>query len=145
MDEIKPFMEALLGLKDPWTLTRIEADLEAGQVDLYVDFLPGSRWNCSVHDTVERPWRHMNLFQYKAYVHARVPRVKCPDHGVKQVKVPWSREGCGFTLLFESLAMSLVKFMPVREAAQILDEWDGSGGSSGITSKGPWKGRTCPA
>jgi hypothetical protein len=39
VDEIKPFMEALLGLKDPWTLTRIEADLNAGQVDLYVDFL----------------------------------------------------------------------------------------------------------
>lgn len=132
MDEIKPFMEALLGLKDPWTLTRIEADLEAGQVDLYVDFLPGSRWpcpecgqgSCPVHDTVERTWRHMNLFQYKTYVHARVPRVKCPDHGVRQVKVPWSREGSGFTLLFESLAMSLVKFMPVREAALILDEWD---------------------
>ena len=43
MDEIKPFMEALLGLMDPWTLTRIEADLEAGQVDLYVDFLPGRK------------------------------------------------------------------------------------------------------
>ena len=39
MDEIKPFMETLLGLKDPWTLTRIEADLEAGQVDLYVDYI----------------------------------------------------------------------------------------------------------
>ena len=33
MDEIKPFMETLLGLKDPWTLTRIEADLEAGSAD----------------------------------------------------------------------------------------------------------------
>ncbi len=103
MDEIEPFMEALLGLKEPWTLTGIEADLEAGQVDLYIDFLPGSRWpcpecgkvGCPVHDTLERTWRHMNLFQYKAYVHARVPRVKCPDHGVRQVKVPWSREGSG--------------------------------------------------
>ena len=46
MDEIKPFMEALLGLKALWTLTHIEADLEAGRVDLYVDFLPGSRWPC---------------------------------------------------------------------------------------------------
>ena len=43
MDEIKPFMEALLGLMDPWALTRIGADLEAGQVDLYVDFLPGRK------------------------------------------------------------------------------------------------------
>ncbi|MFA0889490.1 MAG: transposase family protein [Synergistales bacterium] len=132
MDEIRPFMEALPDLKDPWILTRIEADPEARQVNLYVDFFPGSRWpcpecgkgSCPVHDTAELTWRHMNLFRYKAYVHARAPWVKCPDHGMRPVKVPWSREGSGFTLLFESLAMSLVKFMPVWEAALILDEWD---------------------
>ena len=99
MDEIKPFMEPLLGLKDPWTLTRIEADLEAAQVDLYVVFLPGSRWPCP-----------------------ECGNVGCPVHGVKQVKVPWSREGSGFSLLNESLAMSLVKFMPVRETVLIQDE-----------------------
>ena len=30
-----------------------------------------------------------------------MPGVKCPEHGVKQVKVPWAREGSAFTLLFE--------------------------------------------
>jgi hypothetical protein len=38
-----------------------------------------------------------------AFLHARLPRVCCPEHGVRQVGVPWAREGSGFTLLFEAL------------------------------------------
>ncbi|WP_423233623.1 helix-turn-helix domain-containing protein [Aminirod propionatiphilus] len=71
-----------------------------------------------------KSWRHMNLFQYKAYLHARLPRVDCPSHGIHTAKVPWAREGSGFTLLFEAFAMSLIRFMPVASAARILDEWD---------------------
>ncbi|WP_423233659.1 helix-turn-helix domain-containing protein [Aminirod propionatiphilus] len=55
-----------------------------------------------------KSWRHMNLFQYKAYLHARLPRVACPSHGIHTAKVPWAREGSGFTLLFEAFAMSLI-------------------------------------
>ncbi|WP_407649577.1 transposase family protein [Aminithiophilus ramosus] len=36
-----------------------------------------------------KSWRHMNLFQYKAYLHARLPRVDCPSHGIHTAKVPW--------------------------------------------------------
>ena len=35
----------------------------------------------------------------------------CPDHGTKQVKMPWTREGSRFTLLFEQAAMTLVREM----------------------------------
>lgn len=66
----------------------------------------------------------MDLFQHKAYLHARLPRVDCPDHGGHTVKVPTHREGSGFTLLFEAFTMSLIRFMPVASAARILDEWD---------------------
>ena len=27
-------------------------------------------------------WRHLNFFQYKAFIHADAPRVSCPRHGV---------------------------------------------------------------
>ncbi|CAO0821450.1 hypothetical protein DFAR_2340003 [Desulfarculales bacterium] len=36
-----------------------------------------------------------------------------PDHGTKQVKMPWTRECSRFTLLFEQAAMTLVREMPV--------------------------------
>jgi len=48
---------------------------------------------CPVHDTNIREWRHMNLFQYRTYIHAWVPRIQTPE-GIKQVAVPWAREGC---------------------------------------------------
>lgn len=37
-----------------------------------------------------------------------------------QVPVPWAREGSGFTLLFEALALSLCKELPVAQAARHL-------------------------
>ena len=34
--------------------------------------------------------------------------------------VPWAREGSGFTLLFEALALTLCQGLPVRQTAQML-------------------------
>ena len=56
---------------------------------------------------------HLNFFQYKAFIHAGVPRVTCPAHGVHAVPVPWARTGSGFTLLFEAMVVELAKSQPV--------------------------------
>jgi len=50
----------------------------------------------------------MNLFQYRTYIHARVPRIQAPD-GIQPVAVPCAREGSGFTLLFEAMALQLAQ------------------------------------
>ena len=49
---------------------------------------------------------------------APVPRVNCPEHGVKRIQVPWAREGSRFTLLFKQAALALVREMPVKAAAR---------------------------
>jgi hypothetical protein len=36
-----------------------------------------------------KTWRHLDFFQHKALLHTRLPRVRCPEHGVWQVSVPW--------------------------------------------------------
>ena len=79
---------------------------------------------CPVHDTRDHTWRHMDFFQHEAYLHARVPRVKCQEHGVHQISVPWAREGSRFTLLFEALIMTLVREMPVLTVARLVGETD---------------------
>ncbi|CAO0823053.1 hypothetical protein DFAR_3460032 [Desulfarculales bacterium] len=43
---------------------------------------------CKAQDFYEFIWRHLNLCQHHCYVNTRVPRVGCPDHGTKQVKMP---------------------------------------------------------
>ena len=74
-----------------------------------------------VHDRIKRDWRHLDFFQFEAWLHADVPRVDCSACGkTSQVDVPWARPGSGFTLLFEALALSLCQTLPVAQAAALL-------------------------
>ena len=79
---------------------------------------------CGTYDTVEKRWRHLNFFQYRCELSAHVPRVNCPEHGVRLSTVPWASPGSGFTLLFEALVMLLAGQMPVSEVARVVQEED---------------------
>src|SRR5674536_242891 len=115
-----------LGLEDPWTVTRTDFNPEGGRLDLYLDFPRGARFSCPVdgcgqkacpvHDAEDKQWRHLDFFQHEAYLHARLPRVRCHEHGVHQVNVSWARPGSGFTLLFEALLITFATAMPVAKA-----------------------------
>jgi transposase len=107
-------------------------DAEARRLDIEIDFARGGRFpcphcakaDCPVHDTATQTWRHLDFFQHQAFLHARTPRITCPDCGVKLINVPWARAGSGFTLLFEALAMTLMTAMPVAAAARLMGEHD---------------------
>lgn len=122
-----------LGITPPWEVEGIEFSKENKRLDIKIGFTRGATFACPVcgaaapaYDTKEKTWRHLNFFQYDAYLTARVPRVKCPNSGcgVKRVSVPWARPDSGFTLLFEALLMTLVREMPVKIAAALLGEHD---------------------
>jgi transposase len=120
-----------LGLVPPWMVDEVQFTAEEKRLDLHVNFPRGSRFpcpvcgqDCPVYDTQEKVWRHLDFFQHAAYLHARVPRVQCPEHGVHLVPVPWAREGSGFTLLFEALVMAMVREMPVLTVARMVGETD---------------------
>lgn len=123
-----------LGLADPWHVVSTDFDETASQLDLRLDFWRGAKFacpepecgqdQCPVHDTLERSWRHLDFFQHKAYLHASVPRVRCPAHGVRLVPVPWARPGSGFTLLFEALLITFATAMPVAKVAAMVREHD---------------------
>ena len=124
--------QAALGLSPPWVVSRSEFDADLKQLDLHIDFSPGSRFACAscgtdgcpVHDAKEKQWRHLNFFQHKTLLRARVPRVSCEACGVKQVSLPWARPGSGFTLLFEAFVLAMAKAMPVANVGEIVDEHD---------------------
>ena len=119
-----------LGLEAPWILKdqHLDTSVSPHRLDLYVEAEPGSLYPCPecgkacpAHDFADKTWRHLNFFQHHCYLHARVPRTKCPEHGVKRIEVPWARPGSDFTLLFEQAAMSLVKEMPVLAVSRQLE------------------------
>ena len=122
-----------LGITSPWQVEGIDFSEKNKRLDIKIGFNRGATFACPVcgtaapaYDTKEKTWRHLNFFQYEAYLIARVPRVKCPNAacGVKRVSVPWARPDSGFTLLFEALVMTLVREMPVKVAATLLGEHD---------------------
>ena len=122
-----------LGIVSPWEVKEISFSKESNRLDIYIDFQKGTQFPCPVcgalspvHDTTDKEWRHLNFFQYEAYLHARVPRVACPnaDCGVKMVTVPWARPGSGFTLLFETLVMTMARTMPVNVMVRLLSVTD---------------------
>jgi transposase len=125
---------AALGLGEPWRVSGAEFDEDAGQLDLLVDYPRGARFRCPepecgqdqcpVHDTHDKTWRHLDFFQHKAFLHARVPRVRCPEHGVRLVEVPWARPGSGFTMLFEALVLTFAQAMPMKRVQATVREHD---------------------
>ena len=85
-------MQVALGLAPLWKVVECRLDLATGQVDVHLDFERGAEFGCPVcGHTQELTWRHMDFFQYKAYLHARTPRVQCGDCGTHRVKVDWAR------------------------------------------------------
>lgn len=121
-----------LGLFPPWLVERCTFDANEKQLDIYIDFSKGGefacpecgRLGCKAYDTLNKVWRHLNFFQHVTYLHVRTPRVECPDCGIKQVSLPWAREGSGFTLLFEAFVMAMAKEMPVNAIARLVGEHD---------------------
>jgi transposase len=127
--DIKALFSTALGLEGtPWQVSSSELDAAGHRIDFQVD-CTAPRLICPhcgaaeqpVHDRVERQWRHLDFFQFEAWLHAWVPRVGCTQCGkTTQVPVPWAREGSGMTMLLEALALELCAYMPVRVAAQKL-------------------------
>jgi len=126
------FFKVMLGLEEPWALTHVELEEKEKTWHLLIDFKPGTAFACphcgtmcTAHDTKVKTWRHLDFWDWKTYLHARVPRTGCDNcHKVTRVQVPWARADANFTLLFDSWAMRLMAEMPVNAAARELREHD---------------------
>ncbi len=126
---------AAIGIQSPWYIEVISLDLPKGELNITVNFKRGSKFEYvdkqtgetgeyKAYDTQEKKWRHMNFFQYRCYLHARIPRVKLGYGKIKQVKAPWEGVAHGFTLLFEALIMQFAKVMPVHQICQMVGTYD---------------------
>lgn len=134
-EHITGLFQSALGIEEPWYVTEYQFDSDKGTLDLHIDFRKGSRFICPVcgadgaepYDTKNREWRHLNFFQHKTCLTARIPRVQCtaPNCGkVKTINPPWAAQGSRFTLFFEAYIMVLAAEMPVKAIADMVGEYD---------------------
>ena len=126
--------QQILGLEEPWRVQEVELDIDAGRVDIQVEHPEGLKWKCphcerelSCYDhSPERTWRHLDTCQLETHLHARIPRVQCPEHGVLQVAVPWAEGRGRFTLLMERfIIQALLACQTTKGACALLRiSWD---------------------
>ena len=105
----------ILGITFPWKVDNVEFMKAEGEIHVFVS-LDRSGYRCVEcgavspgYDTRHRSWRHLDSCQYKTIIEADVPRIKCKEHGVHEVKVPWAAPGSRFTLMFERLVIDLLQ------------------------------------
>jgi len=107
----------LLGIEFPWVISRVQVDMPAERIDVWVEEASEARFACAacqqdapVYDhTPEQVWRHLDTCQCRTYVHASLPRTNCPKDGVKQVRSPWAEPRSQFTRLFEMRMIDTLK------------------------------------
>jgi transposase len=125
---VEALFTSALGLQPPWVVEDVKLDTAKRRIDFEIA-CQGAALACAacgagaqpVHDRLRRSWRHLDFFQFEAWLHCEVPRVACGSCGkTTQVPVPWARPGSGFTAAFEALALALCRELPVRQAAALL-------------------------
>lgn len=146
MQDTKLF-ETILGIATPWRISRVALDTTGERVDLWAEHAD-TRWPCPEcqqdlggHDHAdERVWRHLDTCQYQTFLHARVPRVDCPTHGVRQVRVPWAEPRSRFTVLMERLIIDLIRQCSTVKSACAIARvtWDEAWG---VMSRAVTRGR----
>lgn len=126
--------QKLLGLESPWSVETVDLNLSDGRVDVWVGHPAGQTWPCPTCGKVlscrdhgdSRAWRHLDSCQFKTFLHARIPRVECVEHGVLQVEVPWASARSRFTALMERWIIEvLLQAATVKGACELLGlKWD---------------------
>ena len=121
----------ILGIAAPWKVANVDLDLPHDQVRVHVQHddtsltCPDCGKACPGYDKRRRRWRHLDTCQYRTMLIADVPRVQCPEHGVKQVAVPWAESGGRFTAMFEALVIDWLGEASIAAVARQLNlSWD---------------------
>jgi transposase len=127
------FFARLLSLKRPWKVDRVSLSPEEMEIDVWLEHRQRAEFACPecrlplpIYDHVAtRRWRHLDHGECRTWLHARIPRVYCLEHGALQAAVPWALPGSRFTLPFERHAIDVLLETDVLGGARLLKlSWD---------------------
>jgi tetratricopeptide (TPR) repeat protein len=114
---LEDFYLQLLKPPSPWFVTAVTLGDELTGVQVHLGHrqeapfeCPQCQRPCAVcAQSEERSWRHLDSCGKPTTLHARLPRVACPDHGEQLVPAPWANLNSPFTLAFEQLLLQVLK------------------------------------
>ncbi|MCG7198316.1 hypothetical protein MD273_01120 [Marinobacter pelagius] len=108
----------LLGVEEPWTVTRVRIDTQARELHAFLD--RGKGWfNRVLFEQPKSRWRHSNLGAYKAFVHSSLQ----DDLSDEDRKMPFiGQPGSEFTTgLARKVTDCLRSGLRYREVCELLE------------------------
>lgn len=126
--EDRQLYETILGLERPWHVERVEVLTEEETVLVHMAREADAPLRCpecgemapGYDRSEERRWRHLDTCQYTTVLATQIPRVRCAEHGVRQVGVPWAEDRSRFTALFEAFALRVLEETTLLGLSRLL-------------------------
>lgn len=111
---VEALFTSALGLQLPWVVDDVKLDTSKRRIDFEIGCRGGvlacpacGAGDQPVHDRLRRSWRHLDFFQFEAWLHCDVPRIACGGCGkTTQASVPWARPGSGFTAALAGIGVT---------------------------------------
>ncbi len=129
--DMEELLERVMSLPEPWKIAGAELDEGSKTVDVRVTYegssgaCPECGRPCKRHDTVERRWRHLDLCNHQTWIVCKIPRVRCEEHKVRTLQVPWADGWTRFTAQFECVVIDWLKEASMTAVARNLSlSWD---------------------
>ncbi|MDD4735619.1 MAG: transposase [Kiritimatiellae bacterium] len=124
--------QQILGVTEPWRVGEVSLDASGLSIEIRMELNSDTIWACPtchgrahIKEWEERRWRHMGNCQFKIFLSARVPKVRCDEHGTRTVQVPWAEGSSRFTMLFEAFAIEVLRACTAKRASELLEiSWD---------------------
>jgi transposase len=131
-ETLEEFYGQILGFSWPWEVQEIIREGSVREVRVIVSYAEGEDAHCPtcgkvapIHDRKTRKWRHLDSCNHKTIIESDIPRVKCPEHGVLQVPVPWAEKNSRFTAELERHICRWLKTAPISDVGAMFDlSWD---------------------
>jgi transposase len=82
---------------------------------------PHCHQECPVYDHApERRWRHLDAMKFKTYLTTRTPQIRCLEHGVVSVSLPWAGFSSCWTIDLECRVIDTLQACSSLQAAAKL-------------------------
>lgn len=131
-ETLEEFYSQILGFEWPWEVQEIIREGSVREVRVCVSYADGEAAPCPtcgkeapIHDRKKRTWRHLDSCNHKTIIESNIPRVKCPEHGVLQIPIPWAEKNSRFTAELERHVCRWLKTASISEVGSMFDlSWD---------------------
>ena len=108
MKAIEEILTEILDLGEGWVMKDMKVDRRIKEIDIFIEYknsagyFPDTKELLDIYDLGSpRRIRHLDIFDYKCYLNARIPRVRNGKKEVRNIALKWADERVSFSYLFE--------------------------------------------